>query len=140
MSRISFNQFGLVGVDVKSHQPRTAIPYPVITEGNEEQDTYCKGAFARERSDPQQIHPLPSSPSILFTHGNQVNPRQTREVKRSDILPHARHPCLHILLGSSAPRTPTAMRRSTSVCRRSCSECTALLADPGQKISTSMRI
>ena len=26
MSRISFNQYGLVGVDVKSHQTNTAIP------------------------------------------------------------------------------------------------------------------
>ena len=49
MFRISFNQFGLVGVDVKSHQTRSSIPYPVITEGTEEQDSYCKGALARER-------------------------------------------------------------------------------------------
>ena len=30
MSKVSFNQFGLAGVDVKSHQTRTAIPYPVV--------------------------------------------------------------------------------------------------------------
>ena len=33
MSRISFDQHGLVGVDLKSHRTSTAIPYPVITEG-----------------------------------------------------------------------------------------------------------
>ena len=31
MSKISFKQFGLIGVDVKSHQVNTAFPYPVIT-------------------------------------------------------------------------------------------------------------
>ena len=55
MSRISFDQHGLVGVDVKSHQTSTLIPYPVITAGNEEQDTYCKGANVRH-----------SPPDILF--------------------------------------------------------------------------
>ena len=57
MFRISFNKFGLVGVDVKSYQTKTSIPYPVVTKGNQEQDTYCKGALSMER--PLDIH-IPS--------------------------------------------------------------------------------
>ena len=49
MSRISFDQHSLVGVDVKRHQTSKAIPYPVITDGNEEQDTCYKGANVRNR-------------------------------------------------------------------------------------------
>ena len=60
---MSFDQHGLVGVDVKSHQTSTAFPYPVITEGNEEQDTYCKGANVRDR--PRDIL-LPSGGPLVF--------------------------------------------------------------------------
>ena len=47
MSKISFDQFGLIGVDVKSHQTNSSYPYPVITEGNDAQDTYCNCANVR---------------------------------------------------------------------------------------------
>ena len=63
MSRISFNQYGLVGVDVKSHQTNTAIPYPVITQGNDEQDTDCKGTNVKHR--PPDIF-LPSGGPLAF--------------------------------------------------------------------------
>ena len=63
MSRISFNQYGLVGVDVKSHQTNTAIPYPVITQGNDEQDSYCKGTNVKHR--PPDIF-LPSGGPLAF--------------------------------------------------------------------------
>ena len=41
MSKIAFEQDGLVGVDIKSHQVNSAIPYPVIKEGNDAQDANC---------------------------------------------------------------------------------------------------
>ena len=41
MSKIAFEKDGLVGVDIKSHQVNTAIPYPVIKEGNDAQDANC---------------------------------------------------------------------------------------------------
>ena len=49
MSNNSFNQYGLTGVDVQSHQTNSAYPYPVITEGNDAQDTYCKCTNVRRR-------------------------------------------------------------------------------------------
>ena len=42
MSRISFERNGLVGVDIKSHQTKTTIPYPAITKGNDTQDINCE--------------------------------------------------------------------------------------------------
>ena len=63
MSKVSFNQFGVVGVEVKSHQTRTAIPYPVITEGNDKQDAYCKGALVKAR--PSDIL-IPSGGPLVF--------------------------------------------------------------------------
>ena len=63
MSKISFKQFGLIGVDVKSHQVNTAFPYPVNTQGNEAQDTYCSSANTRPR--PHDIL-LPSGGPFAF--------------------------------------------------------------------------
>ena len=44
MSKIAFTKFGLVGVDVKSHQKKIALPYPAITTGNDKQDRNCEDA------------------------------------------------------------------------------------------------
>ena len=44
MSKISFAKFGLVGVDVKSHQTKSTITYPIITIGNDSQDRNCENA------------------------------------------------------------------------------------------------
>ena len=63
MSRISFNQYGRVGVDVKSHQTNTEIPYPVVTQGNDEQDSYCKCTNVKHR--PPDIF-LPSGGPLAF--------------------------------------------------------------------------
>ena len=40
-SKLAFVKSSMVGVDIRSHQVHTAIPYPVIKEGNEAQDTNC---------------------------------------------------------------------------------------------------
>ena len=60
MSRISFNQNSIVGVDVKSHQTNTAILYHVITQGNDEQDSCCKSTNVKHRP-----------PDIFFFSGVQ---------------------------------------------------------------------
>ena len=41
MSSISFNTFGLVGVDIKSHQVNSEIPFASLVAGNEAQDSGC---------------------------------------------------------------------------------------------------
>ena len=45
MSKISFVKFGLVGVDVKSHQTNSTIPYPSIIIGTDSQDRNCESAM-----------------------------------------------------------------------------------------------
>ena len=47
MSKISFYQFGLTGLDVKSHQTNSSYPYPIITKGNDAQDEYRKDSHLR---------------------------------------------------------------------------------------------
>ena len=49
MSKKSFDQFGFICVDVKSHQTNSSHPYPVIIEGNDAQDTYCNCTNVRHR-------------------------------------------------------------------------------------------
>ena len=44
MSKIAFAKFGLVGIDVKSHQTISTLPYPYITIGNDKQDRNCEDA------------------------------------------------------------------------------------------------
>ena len=63
MSNILFDQFGLIGVDVKSHQTNSSYPYPVITEGNDAQDTYCNCTNVRHL--PADIL-LPSGGPLAF--------------------------------------------------------------------------
>ena len=41
MSSISFNTFGLVGVDIKSHQVNSEVPFASLVAGNEAQDSGC---------------------------------------------------------------------------------------------------
>ena len=42
MSKISYERNGLIGVDVKSHQTKTTIPYLAISNGNDSQDRNCE--------------------------------------------------------------------------------------------------
>ena len=46
MSSISFDQFGLVGVDIKSHQVGCAQPFESLVAGNEAQDVGCASAIS----------------------------------------------------------------------------------------------
>ena len=122
MSRVSFNQYGLVGVDVKSHQTSTSIPYTVITHGNDEQDTHCKGVLARDKppdiflssggplpflcGDGRLITTIPNkfirnlirhqSMSLMATKFTQGNP------------PQVQHSRLHIMFCSSTTRTSSS--------------------------------
>ena len=63
MSTNSFDQFGLIGVNVKSHQTNSSHPYPVATEGNDAQDTYCNCTNVRHL--PADIL-LPSGGPLAF--------------------------------------------------------------------------
>ena len=58
---IAFCEFGLVGVDVRSHQVGAKVPMPIIVQGNEAQDRLCGTAL-------QQPHPvlLPSGGTFAF--------------------------------------------------------------------------
>ena len=44
MCKIAFDRYGLVGVDMKSHQKGTSYPYPAVTQENDAQDTNCNTA------------------------------------------------------------------------------------------------
>ena len=45
-SRIAFVEDGVVGLDIRSHQQYTTLPFPVFTQGNEAQDAGCRVASA----------------------------------------------------------------------------------------------
>ena len=71
MSKIAFTKFGLVGVDVKSHQTNSALPYPAITIGNDKQDRNCEDA--RLLPTPSAIKILSGGPfAYLCKDGNMV--------------------------------------------------------------------
>ena len=63
MSRIAFEQDGLVGVDIKSHQEDSAFPYPVIKEGNDAQDLNCSSVITSPK--PPDVF-LPSGGPFAF--------------------------------------------------------------------------
>ena len=70
-SRIAFSRFGLVGVDIKSHQAQTALPHPVIVQGNQLQDEGCAKARAHPR--PPDIHKPTGGPfAYLVCQGRSV--------------------------------------------------------------------
>ena len=138
MSKISFHKFGLIGVDVKSHQVNTAYPHPVITQGNDAQDTYCRTANARPRP-PDILLPSGGPFAFLCKDGRMVTAipnkftrgllrRQSTALmstKRTQgklakfkglIYPHTHthtgHSRLHLLLYPSASPSPFVVRRS----------------------------
>lgn len=53
MSQVLFDDFGLVGLHVKSHQDGVPIPFAVIVQGNEAQDQGC--AEARQQRSPCDV-------------------------------------------------------------------------------------
>ena len=63
-SKVAFCQWGLVGVDVKSHQVDTNLPHPVIVRGNEEQDAGCAEVRSERRLD--DIHIPTGGPFAFF--------------------------------------------------------------------------
>ena len=70
-SRIAFSRFGLVGVDIKSHQSRTALPHPVLAQGNQQQDEGC--AVARTLPRPPDIRKPAGGPFVyLVCQGHSV--------------------------------------------------------------------
>jgi hypothetical protein len=70
-SEVAFCRWGLVGVDVKSHQADTDIPHPVVTRGNELQDVGCEEA--RDRRLPDDVRIPTGGPFAFFTlHGRMI--------------------------------------------------------------------
>ncbi|CAE7257788.1 unnamed protein product, partial [Symbiodinium necroappetens] len=70
-SRIAFSRFGLVGVDIKSHQTHTALPHPVLAQGNQQQDEGC--AVARTLPRPSDIRKPAGGPFVyLVCQGHSV--------------------------------------------------------------------
>ena len=63
-SKIAFDRWDLVGVDVKSHQIDTTIPHAVITRGNEAQDKGCEDARALHT--PADVHVTSGGPFAFF--------------------------------------------------------------------------
>ena len=55
---ISYTGSGVVGVDIRSHQSESSLPFPVLVSGNEAQDAGCSAALA-----------LPVPPDVLIPSG-----------------------------------------------------------------------
>jgi hypothetical protein len=80
-SRIAFSRFGLVGLDVKSHQIETSIPYPVIVQGNEQVDLGCEVVLKSPQ--PLDIH-VPSGGYLAFlTFRGRMITRSARDAVRA---------------------------------------------------------
>ena len=63
MIKKSFEQHGLIGVDVKSHQTNTTVAYLAITKGNDSQDRNCEDIRHSPTIDDIQI---PSGGPFVF--------------------------------------------------------------------------
>eukprot|EP00439_Symbiodinium_sp_Y106_P055377 s232_g7.t1 len=70
-SRIAFSRFGLVGVDIKSHQTLSALPHPVLVQGNQLQDEGCAEARAHP-SLPDLRRPVGGTFAYLVCQGRSV--------------------------------------------------------------------
>ena len=55
---ISYTGSGVVGVDIRSHQSESSLPFPVLVSGNKAQDAGCSAALA-----------LPVPPDVLIPSG-----------------------------------------------------------------------
>ena len=69
--QVAFTKFGLLGVDVKSHQINISLPYPAINIGNDKQDRSCEDA--RLLPTPSAIKIQSGGPfAYLCKHGDVV--------------------------------------------------------------------
>ena len=69
-SRIGFLSSGLVGVDIRSHQSDTCLPFPVLVTGNEAQDAGCTAA-QRLQCPPDVMVPS-GGPFAWFSHDSRM--------------------------------------------------------------------
>ena len=81
MVQVAFDEHGLVGVDVKSHQQGDPCPYPVIIEGNEQQDEGCRQARLRPQP-PDIFLPAGSLFAFLVWEGRMITTTTREAVRR----------------------------------------------------------
>ena len=70
-SRIAFAEDGVVGVDIRSHQTNTSLPFPVLTQGNEAQDAGCS-AQSRSAAPPDIRVPTAGTFAWICLDGRMV--------------------------------------------------------------------
>ena len=70
-SRIAFAEDGVVGVDIRSHQADTSLPFPVLTQDNEAQDAGCS-AQSRSTAPPDVRLPTGGSFAWVDLDGRMV--------------------------------------------------------------------
>ena len=70
-SRIAFAEDGVVGVDIRSHQTNTSLPFPVLTQGNEAQDAGCS-AQSRSAAPPDIRVPTAGTFAWIGLDGRMV--------------------------------------------------------------------
>ena len=70
-SQIAFCNYGLVGVDVRSHQSGEPIPMRIIVAGNEAQDQACNAAMSLPRPTPVSL-PTGGTFAYISYHGAMV--------------------------------------------------------------------
>ena len=70
-SRIAFAEDGVVGVDIRSHQTNTSLPFPVLTQGNEAQDVGCS-AQSRSAAPPDIRLPTAGTFAWIGLDGRMV--------------------------------------------------------------------
>ena len=80
-SRIAFEAIGLVGLDIKSHQAGTPVPFPNLVQGNVVQDQGCDAA--RLSTSPADVRMPSGGPFAWFSDQGYMVTSPIRE--------HVRH-------------------------------------------------
>ena len=88
-SRIAFEAIGLVGLDFKSHQAGTPVPFPNLVQGNVVQDQGCDAA--RLSTSPADVRMPSGGPFAWFSDQGYMVTSPIREHVRHKL----RSSCLH---------------------------------------------
>ena len=88
-SRIAFEAIGLVGLDIKSHQSGSPLPFPNLVQGNVVQDQGCDAA--RLSTSPADVRMPSGGPFAWFSDQGYMATSPIREHVRHKL----RSSCLH---------------------------------------------
>ena len=88
-SRIAFEAIGLVGLDIKSHQSGSPVPFPNLVQGNVVQDQGCDAA--RLSTSPADVRMPSGGPFAWFSDQGYMVTSPIREHVRHKL----RSSCLH---------------------------------------------